>query len=88
MDVSDVEQIVDAGQTEAIAWALRTVLDDLADGEHSIDQELERLDEMIGEQSLDVLTKDRGRPWPAFLVRPRPIDIGAAVNRYRALTMR
>ena len=88
VDVSDVEQIVDAGQTEAIAWALRTVLNDLADGEHSIDQELERLDEMIGEQSLDVLTKDRGRPWPAFLVRPRPIDIGAAVNRYRALTMR
>lgn len=87
VDLSDVEQIVDPGQTEAIAWALRGLLEELADAHTPLPDLLDRLERSLNSEGLDALTKFGARPRPAFLVRPRRLDIGAALNRYRGLTL-
>ena len=85
IDVSDVEQIVDQGQTEAIAWAVRGVLEKLADGNRPLADLLEELQQQLDQSGLDALTKFGARRYPAFLARPRMVDVAAAVNRYRPL---
>lgn len=85
VDVSDVEQIVDPGQTEAIAWAVRGILEELADARTPLPALLDEVERRLDEAGLDALTSFGERPSPAFLVRPRRVDIAAAVNRYRAL---
>lgn len=85
IDVSDVEQIVDPGQTEAIAWALRGILFQLADGTKTLSELVSQVEWHIERKGLDALSEYGGRPHPAFLVRPRAIDIIAAANRCRAL---
>lgn len=85
IDVSDVEQIVDPGQTEAIAWALRGVLQTEANARKPLADLLRELEKNIDEDGLDYLTRFGVRKYPAFLARPRAIDVAAAINRYRLL---
>ena len=87
IDLADVEQVVDPGQTEAIAWALRGLLEELADARTPLPDLLDRLERTLNSEGLDALCAFGARPYPAFLVRPRRIDIGAALNRYRALAL-
>ncbi|QWW19547.1 ABC-ATPase domain-containing protein [Schaalia sp. 19OD2882] len=87
IDLGDLEQIVDPGQTEAIAWALRGVLEHLADARTPVPLLLERLERQIRSEGLDTMAKFGAREYPAFLVRPRMVDVGAALNRYRALVL-
>ncbi|MDI9588021.1 MAG: ABC-ATPase domain-containing protein [Acidobacteriota bacterium] len=86
IDVSDVEQIVDPGQTEAIAWAIRALTDSekatAFNGETTLADALINLDEIMNQHGLDGLG---GPNKSAFMVRPRRIDIAAALNRYRSL---
>ncbi len=88
VDVSDVEQIVDSGQTEAIAWAMRGILQDLADGERSLADLVAQMDGILERKGLDALVQYGARRNPAFLVMPRGVDVAAAINRYRALQIR
>lgn len=85
VDLADVEQVVDPGQTEAIAWAMRGILEDVFDGHTTLAAGLDRIEALLREQGLDGLTRFGARQYPAFLSRPRRVDLGAAVNRYRAL---
>ena len=80
MDVSDVADIVDPGQAEAIAFALRALLEQRFEGESTLAQCLEDLEALLDEEGLDAL-----EPRPAFFVRPRMVDVAAAVNRFRPL---
>ncbi|MDO5049829.1 MAG: ABC-ATPase domain-containing protein [Actinomycetaceae bacterium] len=86
IDVSDVEQIVDSGQTEAIAWAIRALTDSeratAFDGETTLSDALDRLEEILDQHGLDGLG---GPAKSAFMVRPRRVDVAAALNRYRSL---
>lgn len=86
IDVSNVEQIVDGGQTEAIAWAIRALTDGeratAFDGETTLAQALEALDAIIEQHGLDGLG---GPEKSAFMVRPRMVDLAAALNRYRSI---
>lgn len=86
IDVADVEQIVDAGQTEAIAWAIRALTDPeratAFDARKTLSEALDELETIVNEHGLDGLG---GPIKPAFLVRPRRVDIAAALNRYRSL---
>ncbi len=88
VNLTDVEQVVEPGQTEAIAWALRGILQELANGETRLDVLTAQVQSMIEERGLDVLTKFGARKYPAFLARPRTVDIAAAVNRFRGLEIR
>ncbi len=85
VDVSDVEQIVDPGQTEAIAWALRGLLQEWANSERSMAELVDALADLLERDGLDALVKFGARKHPAFLVEPRSVDVAAAINRYRAL---
>ena len=85
IDVADVSGIVDPGQTEAIAHALRALLEQRFDGESSLAQCLEDLDALLDDEGLDALGS--AREHPAFLVRPRAVDVAGAINRYRSLEL-
>lgn len=81
VDVADVSGLVDEGQALAVAWALRALLEHHFDGRTSLPQALAQVAKRLDGVGLDAL----GEAHPAFLVRPRLVDVGAAVNRLRSL---
>ena len=81
VDVADVSGLVDEGQALAVAWALRALLEHHFDGHTSLPQALAQAAKRLDDVGLDAL----GEAHPAFLVRPRLVDVGAAVNRLRSL---
>ena len=81
VDVADVSGLVDEGQALAVAWALRALLERHFDGRTSLPQALAQVTKRLDDVGLDAL----GEAHPAFLVRPRLVDVGAAVNRLRSL---
>ena len=81
VDVADVSGLVDEGQALAVAWALRALLEHHFDGHTSLPQALAQVAKRLDDVGLDAL----GEAHPAFLVRPRLVDVGAAVNRLRSL---
>ena len=85
IDISDVGGVTDPGQAEAIAYALRALLEQRFDGVSPLRECLDDLEALLDEEGLDALTDERERP--AFLVRPRMVDVGAAVSRYRKLEL-
>lgn len=85
IDVSDVEQIIDPGQLEAVAWMVRGILEEMANGRVSMKELLSTLERRLNSETLDTVVKFGAHVYPAYLSRPRMVDVGAAVNRYRAL---
>lgn len=81
VDVADVSGLVDEGQALAVAWALRALLERHFDGRTSLPQALAQVAKRLDDVGLDA----PGEAHPAFLVRPRLVDVGAAVNRLRSL---
>ena len=87
VDISDVAAVVDPGQAEAIAWCVRGVLEEMA-GKQSMPDLMAKLGRRLASEGLDAVCKFGARSYPAFLARPRLIDVGAAINRYRGLSLR
>lgn len=88
IDVSDLEQIVEVGQNEAIGWALRAILERFAnDDDASLATLASKIGGRLESEGLDELTKYGARQLPAHVSMPRPIDVGAALNRYRGLNL-
>ena len=85
IDISDVGGVTDPGQAEAIAYALRALLEQRFDGVSPLRECLDDLEALLDDEGLDALTDERERP--AFLVRPRMVDVAAAVSRYRKLEL-
>ena len=83
IDISDVGGVTDPGQAEAVAYALRALLEQRFDGVSPLRECLDDLEALLDDEGLDALTDER----PAFLVRPRMVDVGAAVSRYRKLEL-
>ena len=65
--------------------ALRALLEQRFDGVSPLRECLDDLEALLDEEGLDALTDERERP--AFLVRPRMVDVAAAVSRYRKLEL-
>ena len=87
VDISDVAAVVDPGQAEAIAWCVRGILEEMA-GKQSMPELMAKLGRRLASEGLDAVCKFGARSYPAFLARPRLIDVGAAINRYRGLSLR
>lgn len=87
VDVSDVEQIVEDGQYEALAWMLRGVMEELANARVPLKELLATLERRINSETLDTVVKFGAHAYPAHLTRPRMVDLAAAINRYRALVL-
>ena len=83
-DLAAVTQLVDPAQTQAIAHALDRLAELLAtDGPLPLADAVRILEERIDEGGLEALSPHRGHP--GHLARPRPLEIHAAVNRWRHL---
>lgn len=82
IDISDVAGVVDPGQAEALAYALRALLERHFDGASALTECLEDLEALVDDEGLDALDERA-----AFLVRPRAVDVAGAVNRYRLLEL-
>lgn len=87
VDITDLEQVIDRGQTDALSWAVRGISEQEADGRRTIVEILKELEAKLDEEGLDALCAYGARNLPPFMVRPRIVDVAQALNRYRALTL-
>jgi predicted ABC-class ATPase len=83
IDLTAVEQVIDASQAFTLGHAVRFVAEHLVDGRRSLPVLLDALDAILDDEGVEVLS-----PWPAppgDLVRPRRFEIAAALSRHRRL---
>ncbi len=84
IDLRQVEQIVDPSQTRGIAEILVYAgSKGIIDGRRSICEVLDRIDELLRENPIDIVSNFRGHP--GDFARPRRYEISAALNRLRSL---
>jgi predicted ABC-class ATPase len=84
IDLSCVEQLVDPGQTRALAAALLYAREHYIDDNRSLREILICVERDLDAAGLDVLDASR----PGNLVRFRSIELAAALNRLRSLRLR
>ncbi len=88
VDLSAVEQLVDASQTRAIGEALYYALRrGYLDGELTLAEILKAVYADIGEGGVEVISR-MSEEHPGELALPRPQEVAAALNRLRSLAMR
>ncbi len=89
IDLHSVEQIVDPSQTRAIGFALYLARSRYMQEGLSVGALLDRVDALIDRKGLDELAP-HSRPGhhPGNFARPRRLEIAAALNRLRSLTIR
>ena len=81
IDLAFVEQLVDAGQVNAIAEILK-YMQRYVDGKSTLKAVLGRVMNDIQNRGLDVISPFKGHPGELSL--PRAFEIGAAINRLRS----
>ncbi|BAF58737.1 MAG: ABC-ATPase domain-containing protein [Pelotomaculum sp.] len=87
IDLSFLEQLVDPGQTRAIADILLYLSRKYFDGQNSLSQAIRKLYGEIEEKGLDVVSPFYGKH-PGDYAMPRPQEVAGAVNRLRTLMVR
>lgn len=88
IDVSGVEQLVDASQTRAIGYALHLASRRLMEG-RGLKAIVQGLVDLFDDAGLDGLDPyQQGGRHPGNFARPRPFEIAAALNRLRTLRIR
>ncbi|MDN5822096.1 MAG: ABC-ATPase domain-containing protein, partial [Brachybacterium sp.] len=96
IDLAAVSQLVDAAQTTAIAHAMDRLAELLeqpgpaappgaAGSRPTLDAAITALFVRLDAEGLESLSPHRGHP--GHLARPRPLEVHAAVNRYRGLRL-
>lgn len=86
LDLSAVSQLLDAAQTQAVAHALDRLADQAEQAEPlPVEDAIRALFERIDAGGLETLSPHRGHP--GHLARPRPLEVHAAVNRWRGLRL-
>ncbi len=86
MDLSALEQLVDRSQTRAIGDGIHLMATRFVDGRSTLRACLEALYDIVATHGLDELARHQGDRWREYAM-PRPIEVGAAVNRLRSLRM-
>ncbi len=84
IDLTQVEQLVDSSQTNAIAEILRYCAIQYVDGERQISEIIDKVLDDINTKELDVISPFRGQH-PGDIALPRKHEIAAAFNRFRKL---
>lgn len=89
IDLSGVEQLVDASQTRAIGYALHLAASRFLDGCMDMKAMVQGLVERFDDAGLDGLDPyHQGERHPGNFARPRAFEIAAALNRLRTLRIR
>ena len=84
LDLSAVEQLVETGQTRAIADALQLLVRTNGLGATTLVDMLDAVEALLEEKGLDALAAP-GWPAPGTYARPRRAELAAALNRLRSL---
>jgi hypothetical protein len=81
IDISQVEQIVDASQTRYIADGLQHAYHHLANGRLTVRELVEHIEAVVKMQGIEALQSHLAgdRAWA------RPLEVAAALNRLRTL---
>lgn len=88
IDLRCLEQIVDQSQVRAIGDLIFYALKEkIIDGKNSLAEIAGRLEAVIEQQGLAVISPYRGQPRGDY-ARPRPLELVAAINRLRTLEIR
>ena len=88
IDMSGVEQLVDASQTRAIGYALHLASRRFMEG-RGLKAIVQGLVEQFNDAGLDGLDPyHQGERHPGNFARPRPFEIAAALNRLRTLRIK
>jgi predicted ABC-class ATPase len=86
IDLRHVEQLVDRSQTRAVGFAVHLAAKRFMDGEATLRQVVDRLEEFFDREGLDALDPfHRPGRHPGNFARPRRFEIAAAINRLRSL---
>ncbi|MFQ5901211.1 MAG: ABC-ATPase domain-containing protein [Thermodesulfobacteriota bacterium] len=85
IDLSYVEQITEDGQVKAIGCAMLHARKRYMDGKSTLREILEKVEQYMKEKGLDGISP---LPYPSDLVRFRPQEFAAAINRLRSLKIR
>jgi predicted ABC-class ATPase len=84
IELGALEQLVDRSQAAGVAAALvRLVEDGHLDGTATIREAIDGLFAEVDTTGVEVLRAG----WPGDLARPRPLEVGAALNRLRSLAV-
>ena len=86
VELSAVEQILDAAQAATVGEALRFLHGNVLDGQRTLATALDSLDAILDDEGVEVLS--RWRHPEGDLVRPRRHEIAAALDRVRTLRIR
>ena len=81
IDLSRVEQIVDAAQARAIGDAILYARERYLDGRATLAEALARVERDLAEKGMDVLSPHRRGDY----AMPRMLEVAAALNRLRTL---
>jgi predicted ABC-class ATPase len=88
IDLRHLEQLVDVSQTRAIGNAIYLATQRIMDGNSTLHEVLDAIDELIDTEGLDALSLTSHRAGhPGALARPRRFEIAAAINRSRGVRM-
>jgi len=87
IDLHNVEQLVDPGQTVAIAEIIRYAAQKYVDGKRTLREVVEAVLGEISRQGMDVVSPFKGQH-PGDYALPRKYEIAAAINRLRKLKVR
>ncbi len=86
IDLRHVEQLVDRSQTRAVGFAIHLAAQRFMDGEATLCEVIDRLEEFFDREGLDALDPfHRPGRHPGNFARPRRFEIAAAINRLRSL---
>jgi predicted ABC-class ATPase len=86
IDLRHVEQLVDRSQTRAVGFAIHLAAQRFMDGEATLCEVLDHLEEFFDREGLDELDPfHRPGRHPGNMARPRRFEIAAAINRLRPL---
>jgi predicted ABC-class ATPase len=89
IDLRCVEQLVDLSQTRAVGHAIHLAATRFMDGTRTLREVVERVEAFFDAEGLDALDPfHRGDHHPGNFVRPRGLEIAAAINRLRTVRMR
>jgi predicted ABC-class ATPase len=89
IDLRHVEQLVDRSQTRAVGFAIHLAAKRFMDGEATLCQVIDRLEEFFDREGLDGLDPfHRPGRHPGNFARPRRFEIAAAINRLRSLRVK
>jgi hypothetical protein len=85
IDLMAVEQVLDGAHAATLGHALAVLHDHVVDGERTLPECLDMLEHLLDADGVEVLSP-RAHP-DGRLLRPRRLEVAAALNRLRTLTL-